>query len=209
MILAAAALLALALPPPQPAGDVSGLYLTSQMEMAGVLELQPGGHFRYQFDYGAVSEQAEGDWTSDGKTVRLTSNPIPQLPAFTLLRDDLAPPGEIFVALDNPPFKWSPLEVEVTPEGGGRPILVSAGEDGRITIPEGGRAAAIKMVLPIHESGGDPVKLGANRGHRMLFRLDPNDLGKAVFRSEILLLDGGAIIMHRYDTRIVFRWSAR
>ena len=38
------------------------------MEVGAALELQKNGHFRYQLDYGAVSEHAEGDWTFDGKS---------------------------------------------------------------------------------------------------------------------------------------------
>ena len=51
---------------------IAGLYQAHQMEVGAALELSANGHFRYQLDYGAVSEQAEGDWTFDGKTVRLT-----------------------------------------------------------------------------------------------------------------------------------------
>lgn len=205
MILASAILLAIA--SPQPAGGIAGVYVTDQMEMAGALDLQPGGRFRYQLDYGAVSEQAEGEWTSDGRSVRLTSKPMPKLPAFKLVRDDPAPDGQLFVALDNPDLRWSPLEVEVTPAGGDMPIVASAGGDGRVDLPNGLRAAAVKMLLPIYESGGEPVMLDAKTGHRLLFRLDPNDFGKAAFRGQVLPLDAGSIIMHRYGTRIVFRRS--
>lgn len=67
------------------APDVSGLYETQQMEVAAALELQSGGRFRYVLTYGAVDEGAEGDWTFDGTTVRLTSNPMsPELHALEL-----------------------------------------------------------------------------------------------------------------------------
>jgi hypothetical protein len=56
---------------------LAGMYETSQMEVAAGLDLQPNGHFRYALDYGAVSEAGEGEWTSDGLTVVLTSNPMP------------------------------------------------------------------------------------------------------------------------------------
>ena len=59
-----------------PAG-FAGLYEINQMEMAGGLELQPGGRFRYAFDYGAVSEVSEGKWTVEGDTVLLTTDPMP------------------------------------------------------------------------------------------------------------------------------------
>ena len=59
-----------------PAG-FAGLYEINQMEMAGGLELHPDGRFRYGFDYGAVSEVSEGNWTvEDGKVV-LTTDPMP------------------------------------------------------------------------------------------------------------------------------------
>lgn len=57
--------------------DAAGLYRINQMEMAGGLELSPDGRFRYGFDYGAVSEGGEGNWTfEDGKVV-LTTDPMP------------------------------------------------------------------------------------------------------------------------------------
>ena len=59
------------------ADPVAGLYEINQMEMAGGLELRPDGRFRYSFDYGVVSEEAEGKWTGVGSTVFLTTNPMP------------------------------------------------------------------------------------------------------------------------------------
>ena len=72
--LAAAFLLAAASPA---AEKVAGLYEINQMEMAGGLELRSDGRFRYALEYGAVSEEAEGNWTMDAGTVRLTTDPMP------------------------------------------------------------------------------------------------------------------------------------
>ena len=55
----------------------AGLYRINQMEMAGGLELRSDGRFRYAFDYGAVSEEAEGKWATEGSTVLLTTDPMP------------------------------------------------------------------------------------------------------------------------------------
>ena len=62
-----------------PAGPLkfAGLYRISQMEMAGGLELRPDGRFRYAFDYGAVSEESEGNWAARDGTVLLTTDPMP------------------------------------------------------------------------------------------------------------------------------------
>jgi len=67
-MLIAALLLAIADPAP-----VGGFYRSNQMEVGAALELDDDGHFQYQLDYGAVSEAAEGRWTSDGRTVFLTA----------------------------------------------------------------------------------------------------------------------------------------
>jgi hypothetical protein len=51
----------------------TGFYTTSQMEVGAALQLDEDGKFQYQLDYGAVSEAAEGNWSSDGSTVYLTA----------------------------------------------------------------------------------------------------------------------------------------
>ena len=55
------------------ASGVAGFYTTHQMEVGAALELEADGKFQYQLDYGAVSETAEGNWSSDGTTVYLTA----------------------------------------------------------------------------------------------------------------------------------------
>ena len=64
----AAILLAIAEPAP-----VGGFYRSNQMEVGAALQLDDDGQFQYQLDYGAVSESAEGNWTTDGRTVFLTA----------------------------------------------------------------------------------------------------------------------------------------
>ena len=53
--------------------DLSGFYSANQMEVAAAIDLEADGKFAYALDYGAVSEVAEGSWTSDGRTIYLTS----------------------------------------------------------------------------------------------------------------------------------------
>lgn len=94
MKLLAALLLALA-----PAGatvqSVTGDYRLSQMEMAGGLSLQAGGRFRYELDYGAVSEAAEGRWSLDSDGVRLTSEPMDPEVLHDLERNDARMNGQL------------------------------------------------------------------------------------------------------------------
>lgn len=55
------------------AASPSGFYTTSQIEVGAALQLDDDGKFQYQLDYGAVSEAAEGNWSSDGTSVFLTA----------------------------------------------------------------------------------------------------------------------------------------
>jgi hypothetical protein len=52
---------------------LTGFYATHQMEVGAALQLDEDGRFQYQLDYGAVSEAAEGNWSSDGTAIYLTA----------------------------------------------------------------------------------------------------------------------------------------
>ena len=64
---------------------LAGFYRAHQMEVGAALQLDADGHFQYQLDYGAVSESAEGSWSSDGGAVYLTAKTMTgmyKVPAF-------------------------------------------------------------------------------------------------------------------------------
>jgi hypothetical protein len=67
-MIVAALFLAAAEPP-----SITGFYRSNQVEIGAALELDEDGKFQYQLDYGAVSESAEGSWSSDGSNVYLTA----------------------------------------------------------------------------------------------------------------------------------------
>ena len=192
---------------PATAKSVEGLYQSHQMEVGAALLLEPNMHFKYQLDYGAVSESAEGDWSFDGKAVHLTTKPTPKPPHFLLVRDDPAPLGELSISLEGE--GWGrPLDALVFLEGK-RPEHLDADETGRIDLTGKPRATGVQPLMPIYEPAYDPVTLSADCGHRLQFRFEPNDLGKAAFASEPLALDGTSLLMQRYGTMIRFNRQQR
>ena len=58
---------------PVEAAPLAGFYRSATMEVGAALELEPDGKFAYALDYGAVSEVAEGRWTSASGRVLLTA----------------------------------------------------------------------------------------------------------------------------------------
>jgi len=62
--------------PAPSADDIPGhYYLSGLMEVGSELLLTPDGDFQWMIAYGSVDQAAEGRWTSDGRTVVLTSRP--------------------------------------------------------------------------------------------------------------------------------------
>jgi hypothetical protein len=182
---------------------IAGLYQSQQMEIGAALDLQKNGHFRYQLDYGAVSEHAEGDWSFDGKIVRLTTKPAPKAPALELVRDDSAPAGQVSMVMEPPGF------------GDGYRLDAIAtdtkGEKGRVTTDDQGmveagshKLSAIDPLIPVYGTVAGHIPLSPDRGHHLLLRFHANDLGIAAFEREPLALTTRGLVLNRYDTEIRF-----
>jgi len=188
-----------------PAPSLAGAYEIRQMEMGGGLELRADGHFRYAFTYGAVDEEAEGRWTSDGKSVRLTSDPMPNEPTFDLVKDTPAPKCTLSLAVDWGRFGWSSApDVLVTYANNPREIhFLQADGSGTVHL-ENCAVTAVFPLVPMFGTPGEPLKVSPATGHRLSLRFRPNDLGHIAFRGEPLKLDGSDLLWERYDAEIRF-----
>ena len=197
--------LLLAAAPAAGASSVAGMYEIRQMEMGGGLELKPDGRFRYALDYGAASEQGEGRWvTKDGK-VLLTSDPMPKGPSFDLVKDEPAPPGELWVQLAPPGFGdfTTNLDAVVSRKDGSRERVREDG-DGHMPV-DATTATAIQLIVPIYGDVTAPIAISPDRGHRLTVRFSANDLGRPRFNSEPLAREGDTLVLYRYDAKIVFK----
>ena len=191
--------IAAALPSP------AGRYTVHQMEMGGGLELQPNGHFRYGFTYGAVDEEAEGNWTFDGQAVRLTSRPMPTEPTFDLVSDTPAPKCTLSLSVDWGKFGWSSApDVLLAYDGAPRDLHRLQADDKGIVHLENCAVTTVLPVVPMFAVPGAPLKLSPGTGHRLSLRFRANDLGHVAFRNEPLRLDGSGLVMERYDAEIRF-----
>jgi hypothetical protein len=197
------AALALAAAPAPAQASVAGLYESRTMEVGGGLELGADGRFRYQLAYGALDESAEGDWTFDGKTVRLTSRPMPRLPAFELVSDEPAPKGELWLTVDREGFSWDGAIDAIATDDSGQRGVVAADRSGR--VDSGGHVlTAIDPLVPVYSLPAGHFPLSGERGHRLRLKFHANDLGRAAFDGEPLELRSGELVLRRYDTEIRF-----
>jgi hypothetical protein len=181
------------------------MYQAQQMEIGAALELKSNGHFRYQLDYGAVSEQAEGNWTFDGKTVRLTTRPPPHRPSFELVRDTPAPDGEIVLTVEPPGFGAEGYRLRAigTDAASGEKGLVTTDGQGRVEAG-GHKLSAVEPLVPVYGTPAGRFALSPGRGHHLLLRFHANDLGTAAFDAEPLALSPRGLVLNRYETQIRF-----
>ena len=120
-----------------------------------------------------------------------------------MVRDDPAPLGDLSVKLEGEGW-GAPLDVVVFYEGR-RAERLQSGADGRVDLTGKPYASKVQPLMPVYEAAFDPVALSASTGHRLLFRFEPNDLGKAAFRGEPLQWDGSELRLQRYDVDIRFQ----
>lgn len=186
-----------------PPASLAGLYQAHQMEIGAALELKGDGHFRYQLDYGAVSEAAEGDWAFDGQTLRLTTRPAPKAPSYELVRDDAARAGQITIRLVPPGFGANYRIDAFATDRAGRKGLVTTDSEGRVEAGKH-RLSAIDPLVPVYQTVGGHFPLDRRRGHRLLLRFHANDIGRAAFNGEPLSVTGDTLTLERYGEQIRF-----
>lgn len=108
------------------------------------------------------------------------------------------------MTLEDPGFQWGhPLEAIATKDQKSG-FEISADDSGRVDLAGRPPIAAIAPEMPVYGPTGDIFPISPDRGHRLLFRFHANDLGKAAFHAEPLVLDGRGLVMNRYDASIRF-----
>ena len=196
---------ALAAPASGDAETLAGLYDGGETEIAAMLELGVDGRFRYALRYGALDEEAAGNWTLDGDRLFLTSDPV-AAPRIRFDRHEPGPVGgdAIAVTLDAgglPPQLFTlALEHAVGRMAGTRL------DDGETRLSLGGNdpPQTMTLTLPLFDIVGDRVPIAGKAG-RYAFRFEPNDLGKVAFAATPLQREGEDLRLERHGRMLRFR----
>lgn len=197
-------MLATAAADPHPRGLV-GQYDGSQTEMAARLELLADGRFRYALSYGALDEQASGQWHAEGDRVILDSDPV-KAPSFALLAQATAPAGEARIILETPQgmnvqyFEAALLFADGTGTGG-----QLSDEGRRFELEPGTKPVTVRFRLGVFNLVSAPIAIEPSKGLALRFRFEPNDLGRVDFRATPLAIEGGRLLLDRLDRKIRFR----
>jgi hypothetical protein len=173
-------------------------------EVSG-LELIPDGRFRFGLSAGALDAQAQGRWTSDGRSVILNTEPRPTPPAFAagpVTRDE----GPLTILVGNPNGRGlASIDVRVgfadgsviegyTQYDGWRP------EEGAPV----GEPRWVELSLRMFEVAPRRFPLDPAAGNHFAFTFVPDDLGILDFRDQALEIEGDTLVMRRGAARIVY-----
>ena len=175
------------------------------MEMAAGLMLFPDGRFRYALSYGALDEQAQGRWESDGAKIFLTSDPVTP-PSFTLVSESAAPEGEFRLALDLPdgisPQYFNALLSLSDGSTLGSPLGYQTWS---VQLKPGQSVVSVKFQLPIIDLESERFAVTAGTASEARFSFTANDLGQVAFAQEPLAIEGRDLTLNRHDRAIRFR----
>jgi len=198
-------LLAAAAPHAPTKAALAGFYQSQTMEVGGGLELRKNGHFRYELEYGALDEMAEGDWTVKDGNVLLTTKPTPKEPTFDLVKDEPAAKCTLSLSVDWSKLDWSsaPDALVIYQRNPKELHFLEADDQGNLH-PQDCAVTTIFPLVPMYRIPGAPIKLSPETGHKLSLRFEPNELGHAAFDSEPLKINGSALLMERYDAEIRF-----
>lgn len=202
----AAMIALLATPSGTVAKSPAGHYrLVGEQDVASELVLNQDGRFIYFLAAGALDEHAEGRWASDGRTVKLTTEPKPT-PA-TFRAGTAAPTTEV------------PLRIRVAwPDGrgiagvdlvilfdSGPPVMDYTQEDGwSLSSDEKRRPRRIELALPIYALNPQGFAIDPATANDLTFVIEPNDLGVVDFQETPLTIGTGRLVMHRYGGTLTY-----
>lgn len=181
---------------PAPAQDsAEGFYVTEVREMASMLELAPGGRFRWALSYGALDMAAQGRWRLEDGAVLLDTEPPVRPPGAELIGTGREPGGELIVRVSDPAGRTPDyLTVEAEYESGAPDHARLQGDAYHVRPDRGRRIVAIRIL--ISGAGYRSERFEVPRGTNVMrLRFSPNDFGRADFRGTRAAIDGDAILL--------------
>jgi hypothetical protein len=170
-----------------------------------MLELAADGRFHYGLSYGALDEEARGQWAFDGARVLLTSDAV-VAPRFVVVSARPLRVRRLKLTLDVPGGMNRQYFKALVTLADGRTFERQFADDGlELALEPRDRPVSVALRLPVFALQGDAVRLPAGPGAEVHLRFDPNDLGKVAFEGEPLAVQGGSLLLERQGRMITFR----
>jgi hypothetical protein len=173
--------------------------LVGEHDVASQLEIRPDGGFSYMLAAGALDEQAEGRWTSDGKVVRLTTAPKPKPAEFSAGSASHTNEGPLRLKVNAPDGHGiAGVDLRVGFEKG-EPIESYTQEYGwELPSKEKRVPRWVELGLAMYAIGWRRFEIDVAKANDLSFVFTPNDFGTVDFQDLPLDIEEGRLVMHRY-----------
>ena len=201
LLLAAALFLPVA--PADARSPYAGRYrVAAGPDIAGRLELEPDGRFRYVLSAGALDQHAEGSWTETGGDIRLTTDPKPVPPSFARGPDARPEEGKdaptLHVRLaDGRDLAGIDFRLGLT--GGTSMAGYTQAEGWSFEAPGDQTIAWVELVEPIYGVVSPRFVIDPPAAGGLVFVLTPNDIAIADFRNDRLERRTDDFVLHLGD----------
>ncbi|HKT13778.1 MAG TPA: hypothetical protein VJR87_00075 [Allosphingosinicella sp.] len=179
--------------------------LIGEQDVASELVLKEDGHFLYALAAGALDEHAEGRWTSDGKTVWLTTEPKPRPAVFRAGPAARTAEAPLRVRITWPDGRGIPGVDFAIGFDSGSPITDYTQEDGWSLPPDEKRSPSwLEFALPMYALKSQRFVVDPTAANDLTFVIEPNDLGVADFQELTLTIGNNRLLMPRYEGTLTY-----
>lgn len=187
--------------------ELTGTYrLDAGPDVAGTLTITADRHFDYRLAAGALDEAASGTWAFVGTRTCLTTEPMPQPPAWAAKSVARGPTVRV-VWPNGSGIAGIGVRVGFGDGGDSGDSAALAGgytlEDGWALPPDEKRVPRwVELIEPVHDLTSPRFPFDGAR--RLLVTLVPNDMGKVRFDKACIDVQGTALVLHRGEGEMKF-----
>jgi hypothetical protein len=131
-------------------------------------------------------------------------------PRLVVESDVPEPRGGLWIKISNGPLmEGSRQRVYLIFGPNEEPDMAEIADDGHIPLAPGRMPTAIIPEIPVYPIMNKPIPLTGPGGHRIVLKLEKNDIGKADFRAQRLAIEDGVLVMERRDLGLKLRFRRR
>jgi hypothetical protein len=179
--------------------------LAGSPDVASELILTADGHFAYGLSAGALDEHAEGLWTSDGTTVKLTTAPKPKPAEFSLKEATRTAQSRLHLRVTWPDGRGIAGVDFIIGFGEGEPLADYTQEYGWDLSPDELRTPRfVEFAIPMYQLKSQRFTLRPGDADNLTFVITPNDLGVVDFEQLPLAIGKDRLLMHRYGEILTY-----
>lgn len=187
-------------------GPAGRYRLAGQPDEASEIRLRPDGRFDYALAAGSLDERAEGRWTSNGRTVRLRTEPKPVPGRFDLKTAERTAEAPLTLRVVWPDGRGiAAVDLRVGfPDG--PPVEGYTQEDGWSLSPEEPRRPRwVELAVPMHGLASPRFAVEPGAANALTFTLTPNDLGVVDFTGILIEVKSDRLLVHRGGGVLTYR----